>query len=100
MSIFNIKWFIIAIVFTALLVSFMHLPEEPVPILSQQGGLKELEELQHILAYGIITLLFILSIKIPFISLSGLILLFAVLAIGTIDEIIQPLCNRTASLAY
>ncbi len=96
MSIFNIKWLIIAVGFTAIVVLLTHLPEDATPSVLQIRGL---DKLAHALAYGGITYLFILSLRTSPTMLSALLLFFIILAIGTIDELTQPLVNRTASLA-
>lgn len=96
MSIFNIKWLIIAVIFTAVVVLLSHIPEEAMPFQLQVTGL---DKLAHALAYGAITLLFILSLRTSPTMLSASLLFVAILAVGAIDELTQPLVNRTASLA-
>ncbi len=93
---FNIKWLIIAVTFTVTVVFLTHLPQEAISFRLQVGGL---DKLAHALAYGAITFLFILSLRACPSLLLGLILFFAILALGTIDELTQSFVNRTASLA-
>jgi len=58
-----------------------------------------MDKLQHILAYGAMTVLFVLSLR-RFPSLLSVALLFsAIIGVGAVDELSQPLVNRTASLA-
>ena len=57
------------------------------------------DKLHHVVAYGVITFLFILSLKVSSTPFLFSLLFFAILAIGIVDEVTQPLVNRTASLA-
>ena len=95
MPIINIKWLIIAIIFTAIVVLLTHIPQEVMPAQLQVIGL---DKLAHTLAYGAITLLFILSLRTSPTLLSASLLFFAILSVGAIDELTQPFVNRTASL--
>ncbi len=92
---FNIKWLIIAVIFTATVIFLSHIPEDAIPSQLQVIGF---DKLAHILAYGTITYLFVLSLTTSPSLLSASLLFFAILAIGTIDELTQPFVNRTASL--
>ena len=92
---FNIKWLIVAVSFTVIVVLLTHIPEEAILSGLQISGI---DKLAHIAAYGVITLLFILSLRRSPTMLSAVFLLFAVLAVGTLDELTQPFVNRTASL--
>jgi VanZ family protein len=92
---FNIKWLLIAVGFTAVVVLLTHIPQEVMPPPLQVIGL---DKLAHALAYGGITYLFILSLRPSPTLLSALVLFFTILAVGAIDELTQPLVNRTASL--
>jgi len=93
---FNLKWLITAIVFTAIVVLLTHIPEEAMPSQLQVIGL---DKLAHVLAYGVITLLFVLSLRTCPTLLSASLLFFAILAVGALDELTQPFFSRTASLA-
>ncbi len=93
---FNIKWLIIAVILTAVVVLLTHIPEDAMPPQLQVIGL---DKLAHALAYGAITYLFILSLRTSPTMLSASLLFFAILALGTVDELTQPFVNRTASLA-
>jgi VanZ family protein len=53
---------------------------------------------QHVLAYGVITFLFLISLRTPPTMLSALFLLLAVSVIGAFDELTQTFVNRTASV--
>lgn len=91
---FYTKRLIVAVVFTAIVVFITHLPPEVLPNQPQASGL---DKLQHVVAYGAITFLFILFLKTPCSLLSASLLFIAILTLGTIDELTQPLVNRTAS---
>jgi len=93
-NIFYTKWLIIAVVFTAIVVFITHLPPEALPNQPQVSGL---DKLQHVVAYGVITFLFIISLRNSCLLLSASLLFIAVLTLGAIDELTQPLFNRTAS---
>ncbi len=93
---FNIKWLIVAVTFTAIVVFLTHIPQEVMPSRLQVIGL---DKLAHVLAYGVITFLFILSLRTCPTMLSASLLFFAILAVGAVDELTQPFFNRTASLA-
>ncbi|MCJ7692187.1 MAG: VanZ family protein [Sedimentisphaerales bacterium] len=93
---FNIKWLIIAVGFTAIVVLLTHIPQEAMPPQLQIIGL---DKLAHILAYGAITYLFVLSLRTSPRLLSASLLFLAILGIGAIDELTQPFFSRTASLA-
>jgi VanZ family protein len=92
---FNIKWLLIAVLFTAIVILLTHIPEDATPSVLQIGGL---DKLAHSVAYGAITFLFILSLRTFPSLLSSSLLFFTILAVGTIDELTQPFVNRTASL--
>jgi len=92
---FNIKLLITAILFTAAVLVFTHLPQETMPSLLQKDGVDKLE---HVLAYGVITFLFLISFRTSPTMLSALLLFLAVSVIGAFDELTQPFVNRTASV--
>ncbi len=92
---FNIKWLVLAVTFTALVLLLTHIPKEVMPSQLQENSP---DKLHNVVAYGAITFLFILSLKSSPSMLSTLLVFFALLAIGIVDEITQPLVNREASL--
>jgi VanZ family protein len=91
---FNLKWLTIATLFIAIVILLTHIPQEVLPTQLQRGGLDKIE---HIAAYGAITILFVLSLKARGSVLSASFLFFAILAVATFDEFTQPFFNRTAS---
>ncbi|MBC8216959.1 MAG: VanZ family protein [Planctomycetes bacterium] len=52
----------------------------------------------HFLAYGIITFLFVISLKKSPTVLSVLFVFLAISVIGAVDELTQPFVGRTASI--
>ena len=94
-SSFNIKSLTTAILFTAAVLVFTHLPQGTIPSILQKDGI---DTLQHVLAYGVITFLFLISLRISPTMLSALLLFLAVSVIGAFDELTQPFVNRTASV--
>ncbi len=92
---FNIKSLTTAILFTAAVLVFTHLPQETMPSSLQKNGI---DKLQHVLAYGVITFLFLISLKTSPTMLSALLLFLAVSVIGAFDELTQLFVNRTASV--
>lgn len=91
---FDIKWLVLAVIFTVAVIFFTHIPQKFVPSQLQKSGL---DKFQHIMAYGIITFLFILSLKNSLSLPSMSLLFFFILAISIFDEVTQPLVNRQAS---
>jgi len=93
---FNRKWLIIAVIFTAIVLVLTHLPQE---VMQTRLPVRGLDKLAHALAYGAITILFVVSLRACPSLLSASFLFFAILAIGTLDELTQSFVGRTASLA-
>ena len=91
---FNLKWLTIAILFAATVIFVTHIPQELIPERLQICGL---DKIGHVVAYGAITILFVLSLRDRFSLLSAAILFFATSTLGAVDELTQPLVNRTAS---
>ncbi len=92
---FNIKSLTTAILFTAAVLVFTHLPQETMPSSLQKDGV---DKLQHVLAYGVITFLFLISLRTSPTVLSALLLFLVVSVVGAFDELTQPLVSRTASI--
>jgi len=92
---FSIEWLIVAIISTATVIFLTHLPREIIPSQLEERGL---DKLAHIVAYGALTFLFIVSLRISHILFPALILLSGILLLAAVDELTQPLVNRTASL--
>ena len=92
---FNIKSLATAILFTVAVLVFTHLPQETMPSPLQKDGVDKLE---HVLVYGVITFLFLFSLRTSPTMLSALLLFLVVSAIGAFDELTQPFVNRNASV--
>ncbi len=92
---FNTKLLITAILFTAIVLILTHIPKEVMPSQLQENSP---DKLQHIVAYGAITFLFLISLRTSPTMLSALLLFLAVSVIGAFDELTQPFVNRTASV--
>lgn len=92
---FDIKWLALAVTFTATVLILTHIPKEVMPSQLQENSP---DKLYHVVAYGAITFLFILSLKNLPSMLSALLVFFALLAISIVDEVTQPFVNREASL--
>ena len=92
---FSIKWLIVALISTATVIFLTHLPREIIPSQLEERGL---DKLAHIVAYGALTFLFIVSLRISHILFPALILLSGILLLAVVDKLTQPLVNRTASL--
>ena len=92
---FDIKLLTTAILFTSAVLVFSHLPQKTMPSPLQKDGV---DKLQHVLAYGVITFLFLISLRTSPTMLSALLLFLAVSVIGAFDELTQPFVNRTASV--
>lgn len=93
---FDIKWLVLTVLFTAMVVVLTHIPKELMP--SQIQAI-DLDKFLHAVAYGAITFLFVLSLKVSFSLLWALFFLFVLLTVGGVDEITQPIVNREASYA-
>ena len=92
---FHIKLLIIAILFTTAVFVFTHLPQEIMPSQFEKDGVDKLE---HVLAYGVITFLFLISLRTSPTILTALLLFLVISTIGAFDELTQPFVNRTASV--
>jgi len=93
-SYFDIKWLVLAVISTATVILLTHLPQEVMPSRIQVSGL---DKLQHVVAYGVITFLFIHSVKVSSTPFLFSLVFFIILVIGIIDEVTQSFVNRTSS---
>ena len=92
---FHTKLLIFAILFTTAVFVFTHLPQEIMPSQFEKDGVDKLE---HVLAYGVITFLFLISLRTSPTILTALLLSLAVSVIGIFDELTQRFMNRNASV--
>ena len=93
---FKIRWLVTAIIFTAGVFVLSHLPQGAMPSVLERDGIDKPE---HFLAYGIMTFLFLLSLRSPLTMRSALFFLLAILVIGAADELTQVLVGRITSIA-
>ena len=92
---FNIKSLTTTILFTTAVLVFTHLPQEAMPSPLQKDGVDKLE---HVLAYGVIAFLFLISLRTSPTILSAFLLFLVVSVIGAFDELTQRFMNRTTSV--
>lgn len=90
-------WWLLATVLSMVgVLGLTHLPHVVIPRVLQENALDKVE---HVLAYGLVTALFLLSLKKP-VRPAVLVLGLAGLAlIAAVDEVTQPLVNRIASVS-
>ena len=72
-----------------------HIPQEFMPR-TPQGGY--FDKIEHVLAYGGVTLLFVLSLRWPARPAVVAAVLLGLAVVGALDELTQPWVNRIASL--
>lgn len=94
-SVFNVKWLVILLFFIVTVFTFTHIPRQVLPELLLMNGL---DKVLHVSAFGIITLLFILTFRISHDSMFNFIPLLTILAFAVVDELTQNFVGRTASL--
>ena len=93
---FDIRWLVLAVTFTTTVITLTHIPQKFMPSQIQERGV---DKFLHILAYGTITALFIISLKSSLSLFSASFLFFVISVIGIFDEVTQPLVNRQASFS-
>lgn len=92
---FHPRWLLAAGLSLVCVLGLTHIPQEAMPRALQQSMLDKVE---HVAAYGLVTGLFLLSLRWPVrpaVLLSGL---AALAAIGVLDEVTQPWVHRQASI--
>jgi VanZ family protein len=92
---FDARWLVPATASLLVLLVLTHIPQELMPR-SLQVHL--IDKIEHMVAYGAVALLFLLSFRRP----PGVTTMFALLLIGAViggaDEVTQPWFNRMASV--
>jgi VanZ family protein len=92
---FHSRWLVASLAALACVLISTHIPQAAMPRFLQHTFLDKIE---HVLAYGTIATLFVLSVP-PRTSLTvSLAGLLALAGIGILDEVTQPLFNRTADV--
>jgi len=92
---FRRKWFIASLASLALVLMLTHVPQEAMPRVLQRHMLDKVE---HVVAYGLIAVLFLLSLPNPVRFVPAAAGLLALAGVGILDETTQPLVNRIASV--
>jgi len=94
-SVFRPRWAALAgsCLFGVLILT--HIPQQFMPK-PREGSY--FDKIEHMLAYGTVTLLFLLSLRWPIRPVVLATLLLGLAAIGTLDELSQPWVNRIASV--
>ena len=90
---FNPGWLAVALLCMSSVMTLTHLPQDPTPESLKQGFF-HIDKAEHVLAYGVITLLFILALRRPVQMHVFLLVLAGVAVIGLLDELTQPLMGR------
>jgi hypothetical protein len=109
---FHPRWMAATVLSVVGVLGLTHIPGEDIPRVLQ---VHYLDKVEHVVAYGLITGFFLLSLKRParpegrtrsgpagrgrFRAAVPLIGLAALAALGALDEMTQPLVNRVASVA-
>jgi VanZ family protein len=88
-------WMIAALLTAVCVLGLTHIPPQAIPRSLQEVAPDKVE---HVGAYGLVTVFFLLSLKRP-VRLSLLLIGLATLAVtGALDEITQPLVHRTCDI--
>ena len=93
-TIFEPRWLAVAVAGMLVVLGLTHIPQEMMP-LQLHGNL--FDKAEHVVAYGAIAFLFLLSFRQPPGVKAMLVLLLVGAAVGALDETMQPYVNRTAS---
>jgi len=94
-SYFRTGWLAACTVSAVVVLTLTHIPQAALPRLFQDNMADKAE---HVLAYGLIALLFLLSLRRSsplVVPIAGLLMLAG---IGIVDEVTQPLVHRYASV--
>jgi len=89
----DIKWFIAAVCFAGAVFTLSHIPQGVIPRRLLVWGIDKVE---HFVAYAIMTLLFLCSLRRSAFVLSAFLVLAAILALGVVDEVTQRFVNRVS----
>lgn len=73
-----------------------HIPQE---YMSRMPKGNYIDKVEHMLAYGSVTLLFLLSLRWPTRPHVLILLVLGLAVVGGLDEVTQPWANRIASMA-
>lgn len=92
---FRRKWLAAAILALLVVLTLTHVPQAVMPRFLQETLLDKVE---HVLAYGVISSLFLLSLPNRVSLTIPAVGLLTLAGIGVLDEVTQPLVNRCASV--
>ncbi len=93
---FHRRWFVASLAGMALVLVLTHIPQEAMPRVLQQHMLDKVE---HIVAYGLVAILFLLSLPNPVRAVRAAAGLLVLAGVGVLDEMTQPFVNRIASVS-
>ena len=91
---FDVRWLTVAVVALFVVLGLPHIPQEMMPK-SLQVHL--LDKVEHVVAYGMLAFLFLLSFRRPPGVKAMLVVLLVGALVGALDEMTQPWVNRIAS---
>jgi VanZ family protein len=92
---FKLRWLTVAIISTLLVVALTHIPQKYVP---EELEIFSADKILHVISYGLITSLFLASIKKPTSFKTSFLVITLLAAIAGLDEYTQSFVGRTASL--
>jgi VanZ family protein len=92
---FKLRWLTVAIISTLLVVALTHIPQKYVP---EELEIFSADKILHVISYGLITSLFLASIKKPTSFKTSFLVITLLAAIAGLDEYTQLFVGRTASL--
>ena len=91
---FDVRWLTAAVVALLVVLVSTHIPQEMMP---QALQVHLLDKVEHVVAYGTLALLFLLSFRRPPGVKVMLVILLVGAMVGALDEVTQPWVNRIAS---
>jgi len=92
---FRRTWFIASLLSLVLVLILTHIPQEVMPRVLQR---RMFDKVEHVGAYGLITILFLLSLPNPVRVVPAVAGLLLLAGVGVLDETTQPLVSRIASV--
>lgn len=94
-SLFHRKWLIVSLLSLVGLLILTHIPQEALPRMLPKN---HVDKLAHAVAYGAVAFLYLQSLREPIRPGVAAIGLLALVGIGILDELTQPLFNRHACI--
>jgi len=93
-SCFHPWWMVVALVSMGGVIALTHIPQD---VLTRVMHANPHDKIEHVVAYGVVAALLLLSLRRPVPWVLLLALLCALAAVGALDEMTQPLVKRQAS---